>query len=134
MRIALDADVCIFATTPTPWTADVRATIADADLFGSVLLPVEVLAKPRRLGATSELAALEALLAHVRLLPVTAATAVLATELAAAHRLPSMDAVHLATAIEARADVFLTNNTKDFGGITVDGPAIVSPHDRQAPT
>lgn len=127
MKIALDADVCIFATTPTRWTTDVRATLAGADLVGSVLLPVEVLAKPRRLSADHELAALEGLLAHVRLLPVTAATAALATELAATHHLPAFDSVHLATAIEARADVFFTNNTRDFEGLATDGPTIVSP-------
>lgn len=73
MRIALDSDVCIYATTATRWTTDVRATITGADLVGSVLLPVE------------------------------------------------------ATAIEARADVFLTNNMKDFGAVTVEGPRIMSP-------
>ena len=37
-----------------------------------------------------------------------------ATVLAAAYRLRATDAVHLATAVNAGADRFITNNRKDF--------------------
>ena len=44
MRLALDADVCIYAVNETPWTQAVRRAITEADeLVGSVLLPAEVL-------------------------------------------------------------------------------------------
>ncbi len=39
----------------------------------------------------------------------------IATSLAAAHRLRAADAVHLATAVAAGADRFITNNRRDFG-------------------
>ena len=38
----------------------------------------------------------------------------LAAVLAAKHRLRAADAVHLATAVQAGADRFITNNRKDF--------------------
>ena len=38
-----------------------------------------------------------------------------ATALAAAHRLHGADAFHLATAVVAGADRFITNNRRDFG-------------------
>ena len=38
-----------------------------------------------------------------------------ATSLAAAHRLRAGDALHLATAVVAGADRFITNNRRDFG-------------------
>ena len=37
-----------------------------------------------------------------------------ATALGARHRLRAADAVHLATAVVAGADRFITNNTRDF--------------------
>lgn len=48
------------------------------------------------------------------LLPADLATAELATALGAAYGLPTTDAVHLATAVNAGADRFLTNNQSDF--------------------
>src|SRR5215467_2553201 len=81
---------------------------------GSVLLLPEVLSKPRRDGATSELRALGRLLARIDLRPVDLVTAELATELAAKYRLHAADATHLATAVGLGADRFLTNNQRDF--------------------
>jgi predicted nucleic acid-binding protein len=45
---------------------------------------------------------------------VDEALAELATALGAAHGLRAADAVHLATAVAAGADRFITNNSSDF--------------------
>lgn len=81
---------------------------------GSVLLLPEVLAKPMRHGPASELAILAALLGRLELLAFDAPTARLAAALAASHGLRAADAAHLATAVAAGADRFLTNNRRDF--------------------
>lgn len=106
--------------------------MARAELLGSVLLPVEVLAKPLRAGMDAEAHALTALLSHVRLIDVSMPIAALATALAAQHGLAAIDAVHLATAVDSRAQVFLTNNSKDFGSVQVEGLAIEFPEVRPA--
>ena len=82
--------------------------------IGSVLLVPELLSKPMRDGADDEVAALAALLGRLDLRPVDAATAALAATLGAIHGLRAADAVHLATAVAAGADRFITNNASDF--------------------
>ena len=82
--------------------------------IGSVLLLPELLSKPTREGVEHELTALAAVLARLDLLPVDEATARLAVGLSALYRLRSADAVHLATAVGAGADRFITNNQRDF--------------------
>ncbi|MGF1596023.1 MAG: FAD-dependent oxidoreductase [Acidimicrobiales bacterium] len=82
--------------------------------IGSVLLIPELLTKPLRDGAEAELEALAALLGRVDLRPVDEAIAELATMLGATHGLSAADAVHLATAVAAGADRFVTNNSSDF--------------------
>jgi predicted nucleic acid-binding protein len=82
--------------------------------IGSVLLLLEVLAKPMRDGATNEVGALVGLLSRLELRPVDPATAEVAASLAASHRLRAADAVHLATAVIAGADRFITTNRRDF--------------------
>ena len=81
---------------------------------GSVLLLPELLAKPMRDGSTAEVAELSALLGRLDLLPIDLATAELATALAAGYGLRAADAIHLATAVGAGADRFVTNNQRDF--------------------
>ena len=78
-----------------------------------LLLP-EILAKPMRDGHAEELTALAGLLSRLDLRVVDAVTAEVATSLAATHRLRAADAVHLATAVVAGADRFVTNNRRDF--------------------
>lgn len=92
-----------------------------------MLLPVETLAKPMRVGVHDESAALLALLRQVRLLAVSLPLALRATALAAEYRLGSVDAIHLATAVEAGADVLFTNNVRDFGDVHVDRLSIEFP-------
>ena len=124
---AFDADVLIYAAAPDHelgrrirplFRHDVRLD-SDADSVviagvGSVLLVPELLTKPTREMAEAELIELAALLGRLTLLPVDMATASLATALGASYRLRAVDAVHLATAVLAGADRFLTNNAKDF--------------------
>lgn len=115
-----DADVLIFAADPRhPLGARVRALFAGAPVgsvvgIGSVLLIPEVMSKPLRDEREDQLGDLAALLARLDLRPLDQATAQVATALAAQHRLRAADAVHLATAVAAGADRFITNNRKDF--------------------
>jgi predicted nucleic acid-binding protein len=120
---AFDADVLIYAAV-----ADHHLGMRVRALFpiepvegtgtlagiGSVLLLPELLAKPLREGAIDELTELGALLGRLDLRPVDEVTAELATALGATYRLRSADAVHLATAVNAGADRFITNNAADF--------------------
>lgn len=120
---AFDADVLIYAAVPNHqlgrrvralFPVEATATSGAVAGIGSVLLIPELLTKPMRDGAEAELEALTALLGRVDLRPVDEAIAELATALGAAHRLRAADAVHLATAVAAGADRFITNNSSDF--------------------
>ena len=120
---AFDADVLIYAAVPDhPLGRRVRAlfpseptavTGASAGI-GSVLLIPELLTKPLRDNMQSELEALTILLARLALRPTDEAVAQLAAALGAAYGLGAADAVHLATAVSAGADRFITNNSSDF--------------------
>jgi predicted nucleic acid-binding protein len=118
-----DADVLIYATVPAHGLGRlVRALFSDEPGggdgtpagVGSTLLLPELLTKPTRDHADSELVALTALLARLDLRPLDEATAELAVALGAAYGLRAADAVHLATAVGIGADRFLTNNRRDF--------------------
>jgi predicted nucleic acid-binding protein len=120
---AFDADVLIYAAVPGhPLGRRVRALFPTDPVevtgvvagIGSVLLLPELLTKPLREEATDELDGLGALLGRLDLRPTDDATARLATTLGAAYGLRAVDAVHLATAVGAGADRFITNNTSDF--------------------
>ncbi|MBA3744196.1 PIN domain-containing protein [Sporichthya sp.] len=114
---AFDADVLIYAAGSQPLGGPVRALIHDAGDpagIGSLLLVPELLAKPMRRGWTEELTALGSLLAQLDLRPVDGPTAELAAELGATYSLRALDATHLATAVLAGADRFVTNNRRDF--------------------
>jgi predicted nucleic acid-binding protein len=116
---AFDADVLIYAAVADhPAGARVRALFPvepeQRAGCGSVLLLPELLTKPLRDGADHEVAELSALLGRLDLLPLDRATAEVATALAATYRLRAADAVHLATAVGAGADRFLTNKQRDF--------------------
>lgn len=120
---AFDADVLIYAAVPGhPLGRRVRALFPDEPPgkdgslvgVGSLLLLPELLTKPTRDGAEQEVRALVALLGRLELLPVIEATAELAVALGASYRLGAADAIHLATAVGASADRFVTNNERDF--------------------
>lgn len=118
---AFDADVLIYAAAPAhPLGSRVAALFPAAGGtatagIGSVLLLPELLTRPTRDGSDDELAALYGLLARLDLRPVDPVVAELAVVLGAAYRLRAADAVHLATAVNAGADRFITNNARDFG-------------------
>lgn len=119
---AFDADVLIYAATAVhPLGQRVAGVLLaghsdDRRHIGSVLLLPEVLSTPmRELDEDDpEFVALLSLLAQLDLRPVDRTIAELAKQLGAAHRLRAADAAHLATAVAAGADRFITNNRKDF--------------------
>ena len=120
---AFDADALIYAAVPDHELGRrVRALFPVEPVrgsgvvagMGSVLLLPELLSKPMREQRSDELAELGALLSRLDLRPTDEATAELATALGASYRLRAADAVHLATAVGAGADRFLTNNRTDF--------------------
>jgi predicted nucleic acid-binding protein len=120
---AFDADVLIYAAVANHEAGRrVRALFPTNPVeepgvivgVGSVLLVPEVLTKPLRDQAHDELTELAALLGRLELLPTDQVTAELATAVAASYGLRAADAIHLATAIGAGADRFLTNNRDDF--------------------
>ncbi|MGF1665813.1 MAG: type II toxin-antitoxin system VapC family toxin [Acidimicrobiia bacterium] len=117
---AFDADVLVYACVPDhPLGERVRALFAESGPapvgVGSTLLIPELLTKPTRDGSEGELRALELLLSRLELLAVDRFTAQLAVVLGAEYGLRAADATHLATAIRAGADRFITNNRRDFG-------------------
>ena len=122
MITAFDADVLIYAAAQGhPLGEGVAALLANtsndstSDAVGSVLLLTEALAKPLRDDPDSiEVAALMSLLGRLDLRPLDAPTARLSLALSVAYGLRAADAAHLATAVAAGADRFLTNNRKDF--------------------
>ncbi len=126
---AFDADVLIYAAVPghdlgrrvrALFPSDpVDSTRAVAGI-GSVLLLPEILSKPMRDHAAGDLVELAALLGRLSLRPVDLATAELATALAATYALRAVDAIHLATAVGAGADRFLTNNARGFSRSIVE--------------
>lgn len=120
---AFDADVLIYAAAPGHalgrrvrllFPVEATTTTGAVAGIGSVLLIPELLTKPMRDGADSEIDALSALLGRLDLRPVDEALAELATALGSTYRLRAADAVHLATAVAAGADRFITNNSSDF--------------------
>ena len=120
MLDAFDADVLIYAVIEHPLGEHVRQLFQEAALaerfagVGSVLLMPEVLSKPIREAATDEVDDLSTLLALLDLRPTDVHIARAATALASTYRLRAADAVHLATALIAGADRFITNNRRDF--------------------
>jgi len=116
---AFDADVLIYAAMPdNALGSSVRELFARTERgpvgVGSVLLLPEVLSKPDRLGRHRETASLQGLLGRLDLRSTHPTTARLAAGLGSEYGLRANDAVHLATAIEANATRFVTNNRRDF--------------------
>lgn len=131
---AFDADAVIYAASPDhPLGRAVRRLLGLDEAgeavtvgIGSVLLLPEILSHPLRREAQDELEALGAVIARIDLRPVDANTARLAAVLGAKYRLRAADAVHLATAVLAGADRFVSNNTRDFSA-SISEITVVSP-------
>ena len=117
---AFDADCLIYAAAVGhPLSARIAALFSEESpatrsKVGSTVLIPELLSKPMREHRTTEIHALLWYLAHLELRPVDRYVAALATDLGARHRLRAADAIHLATAVQAGADRFVTNNHRDF--------------------
>jgi len=120
---AFDADVLIYAAAAghplgrrvrALFPAEATASTGEVAGIGSVLLITELMTKPMRDESDAEIEALAALLGRLELRPVDEATAELAAVLGATYGLRAADAVHLATAVAAGADRFITNNMADF--------------------
>jgi predicted nucleic acid-binding protein len=114
-RDAFDSDVLIYAASNHPLRDRIRSLLRGAEeCVGSVLLVPEVLSKPLRTNNAAEVEELTRVLSQLSLLVCDLATADMASALGATHGLKAGDAVHLATAVNAGADRFVTNNKKDF--------------------
>lgn len=81
------------------------------DITSSVMTLTETLMKPLQANDQVLIDAYNELLTqNVRLIPITAAIARSAAELRARYNLRTPDALHIATAIDAGCDAFLTND------------------------
>lgn len=138
---AFDADALIYAAVPDhPLGRRIRplfpveppTSTGSVAGVGSVLLIPELLTRPMRESAQGELVALAALLARLDLRPTDEATAEVAAALGASYGLRAADAVHLATAVSAGADRFITNNSSDFSK-TISEVDITYPSDLADP-
>ena len=129
---AFDADVLIYAAEKQhsyrgPIVA--HLTNPEATAIGSVLLLAEVLIKPTREDPNSaKVTVLEEILGRISLRPIDEPVGHLSVQLGADYGLRAADAIHLATAVVARADRFLTNNRKDFPK-TIGEIEIIYPED-----
>lgn len=116
---AFDADVLIYTASPGhPLGTRVRELISAAtghSCVGSTLLVPELLIKPQRVANDREGEELERVLAKLHLLDVDRRIAEFAVDIGARRGLKTVDAVHLATAVLAGAERFITNNRRDFG-------------------
>lgn len=119
MTDAFDADVLIYAVAAGHELGSrVFALFADDSAepagVGSLILLPEMLTKPVRAGDREQHGSLLDLLARLDLRPLDEAIANVSVELGARYRLRAADAVHLATAVHAGANRFITNNRRDF--------------------
>jgi uncharacterized protein len=111
----LDACCFIYVTEGAPaWRAAVEARLrtlpATSGLVTSRISRLECRSKPMRDRDAVLLARYDTSFANARIVEVTAAIIERATELRARYGFRSPDAIHLATAIDARVDVFLTGD------------------------
>lgn len=112
---AFDADILIYAAISDPRGRPIRRLLErDPAGMGSVLLVPELLSHPLRHGRDAEMRALEWILGRMDLKPVDLPTARVAAVLGSKYGLRAADAVHLATAVSANADRFITNNSRNF--------------------
>lgn len=121
MRLYLDANAIVFAVEGpdllrelvTSWTACAE-TAPDGAVLTSRLSVSECLTRPFRDKNQTRIANMEAFFrSRVHLLSVDDALVELATQLHHDFSLKTIDALHVASAIRAKADVFLTRD----GGI-----------------
>ena len=119
MRLYLDANAIVFAVEGpevlrafvTNWTS--RAETADAGVVLTSRLSIaECLTRPMRDRDEARIDQMKAFFrTRVQLISVDDSLVDLATELHGEFSLKTIDALHVASAIRARADVFLTRDT-----------------------
>lgn len=109
---AFDSDIVIFASKEDPrgglLTQATQSRLHGAVGFGSIVLLTETLV-PDPVDSR-----LVAILARLELIVVNEQIATLAADLRRTYRLKTPDALHLASAIAAGADRFVTGNHRDF--------------------
>lgn len=112
-------DACCFidlAEGTAEWRGVVQARLSAlapaTELVTSRLSRLECRAKPLREGDEIALAKLDAQFSQVRILEVSAAVLERATLLRARHGFRAPDAIHLASAIDAGAEVFITDDVQ----------------------
>lgn len=96
-------------------------------LCGSALLLPQLLIKPISSGAEGEAQALLVFVGRIELWPATLRVCELAVTLGASYGLAAMDALHLASAVDGGAEVFLTNNRRDFDATAIEELDVVYP-------
>lgn len=117
MALAFDSDAIIYAATPGhPFGEPLWALLESEAMtrFGSLLLVSELLIKPTRVGDETEIQALLACLGRLQLRAIDTQIAALSVTLGAAYGLKAPDALHLANAVDAGVEWFVTNNRRDF--------------------
>jgi predicted nucleic acid-binding protein len=134
VKLAFDADVLIYAAQSIhAYGPDIRALLENSNLdglrSGSLLLLPELLSEPMRMGWQAELDALTDILAALELTPIDAPVAALAAQFGAVYKLKAPDATHLASAVSVGADVFITNNSRDFDPALILEVRVVFPSD-----
>ncbi|MEM8994709.1 MAG: PIN domain-containing protein [Acidobacteriota bacterium] len=111
-------------------------------LVASHLAPMEVLVKPKKVGATELCRRYRHFFdgfPHLELVPVDQGVAEIASDLRASSRLRTPDAIHVATAISAKADLFVTEDQRvkapgDFRiGSTREAIALIESFDEAQP-
>jgi Predicted nucleic acid-binding protein, contains PIN domain len=125
-RLYIEAAPLVYYVEENPNYAERMEAIIGAiedtpiEAVSSVITLTEVLTHPLRLGQTRFEQEYRDILLHssgFRLLPVTAETADIAAHLRARYNLRTPDALHVATAIGAGCDAFLTND-RDIKRVT----------------
>lgn len=130
MLIYLDTNIVIYLIErPAGWGSRAIARIATArasadDLVVSDLVRLECRVRPTALGDLTTLAQFDAFFAATDVTVQTLTTAICdrATLIRAQYRFRTPDALHLAAAVEAGCQVFLTNDTRlsAFPDLTVE--------------
>jgi predicted nucleic acid-binding protein len=113
---AFDTDCLIYAVATDNALGQRVVALVDSgeSAVGSVMLLPELLIKPVRNDQLGERERLSELLARLHLIDVDTRIAQASVLLGAKYGLRSIDSVHLATAVVAGADRFITNNRRDF--------------------
>jgi len=104
----------------------VTAAGADSPCVASDLVYMECLVKPLATGNAALRGAYEAYLGTLTVVPITRAVCFRAAEIRAAHRFETPDALHLAAAVEAGCDAFVTADHR-LGGFPDLPVALIAP-------